>query len=175
MILRKNDLDISAICFGYNLQNEGFVLHDRVDVLCSININEFRGNKTVQLIVRDIDFSEWSWNELTEIEHEFLDMREGLLECDPSDIPSRAEFASVYKIFLDPSYLRGRQISIMKFLAPIPHISYLKVRIALEVFAEAELIELTKINLSTYYMKRLDAKEKKDLMATPLMKTLLKK
>jgi single-stranded-DNA-specific exonuclease len=88
MILRKNDLDISAICFGYNLQNEGFVLHDRVDVLCSININEFRGNKTVQLIVRDIDFSEWSWNELTEIEHEFLDMREGLLECDPSDIPS---------------------------------------------------------------------------------------
>ena len=174
MILRKNDLDVSAICFGYNLLNEGFVLHDRVDVLCSININEFRGNKTVQLIVRDIDFSEWSWNELEEIENEFEEMRNGDLECDDSDIPSRSEFASVYKLLLDMSYKRGKQISIMKFLAPIPHITYLKVRIALEVFAEAELIELEKINLSTYYIKRLETKDKKDLTSTPLMKTLLK-
>ncbi len=175
MILRKNKLDVSAIFFGYNIQNEGFVLHDRVDVLCSININEYRGNKTIQLIIRDMDFSDWSWNELQTIENEFEDMRAGLLNCDPSDIPSRAEFTSVYKLLLDSSYSRGKQFSIMKFLAPIPHISYLKVRIALEVFAEAELIEFTRMSLSTYYVKRLEAKEKKDLTATPLMKTLMKK
>ncbi len=175
MILRKNDLDISAICFGYNLQNEGFVLHDRVDVLCTLNINEFRGSKTIQLIVRDIDFSEWSWNELQEIEEEFEEMRRGELSCDTEDIPTRAEFTSIYKLLLDVSYKRGKQISIMKFLAPIPYISYLKVRIALEVFAEAELIELSKVNFSTYYIKRLEAKEKKDLTATPLMQTLLRK
>lgn len=175
MILRKNDLDISAICFGYNLQNEGFVLHDRVDVLCTLNINEFRGSKTIQLIVRDIDFSEWSWNELQEIEEEFEEMRRGELSCDNEDIPTRAEFTSIYKLLLDISYQRGKQISIMKFLAPIPYISYLKVRIALEVFAEAELIELKKVNFATYYIKRLEAKEKKDLTATPLMKTLLQK
>ncbi len=173
LILRKNDLDISAICFGYNLQNEGFVLHDRVDVLCTININEFRGTQTIQLIVRDIDFSEWSWKELEMIEEEFQSMCAGTLSCDREDIPSRAEFASVYKLLLDLGYTRGKQISIMKFLAPIPHISYLKARIALEVFAEAELIELNKINFSTYYIKRMDAKEKKDLTATHLMKTLL--
>ncbi len=174
MILRKNDVEVSAIFFGYNLQNEGFVLHDRVDVLCSININEFRGNKTIQLIVRDIDFSEWSWNELAAIESEFEEMQKGLLPCDREDIPSRAEFTSIYKLLLDKSYQRGKQISIMKFLAPIPYISYLKVRIALQVFAEAELIALTKINFSTYHIRRLEAKEKKDLTATPLMKTLLK-
>ena len=175
LILRKNDLDVSAICFGYNLMNEGFVLHDRVDVLCSLNINEFRGSKTLQLIIRDVDFSEWSWNELETIEGEFEEMKRGELDCDLEDIPSRAEFTSVYKLLLDMSYKRGKQISIMKFLAPIPHISYLKVRIALEVFAQAELIELAKINLSTYYIKRLETKDKKDLTGTPLMKTLLKK
>ncbi len=173
MILRKNDLEVSAICFGYNLQNEGFVLHDRVDVLCTININEFRGMQTIQLIVRDIDFSEWSWNELADIEEEFEEMRKGELSCDREDIPTRAEFTSIYKLLLDPSYTRGKQISIMKFLAPIPYISYLKVRIALEVFAEAGLIDLERIGFATYSIKRLEVKEKKDLTATALMKTLI--
>ena len=102
-------------------------------------------------------------------------MRRGELSCDNEDIPTRAEFTSIYKLLLDISYQRGKQISIMKFLAPIPYISYLKVRIALEVFAEAELIELKKVNFATYYIKRLETKEKKDLTATPLMKTLLQK
>ncbi len=173
LILRKNDLDVSAICFGYNLLQEGFVLHDRVDVLCTVNINEFRGMQTIQLIVRDIDFSEWSWNELAAIEEEFEEMKAGTLPCDKEDIPTRAEFASVYKLLLDPSYIRGKQISMMKFLAPIPYISYLKARIALEVFAEANLIELTRSGLCTYDIKRLDVKEKRDLYATPIMKTLI--
>ncbi len=173
MILRKNDVEVSAICFGYNLQNEGFVLHDRVDVLCTININEFRGTQTIQLIVRDIDFSEWSWNELADIEEEFEEMRRGKLICDREDIPTRTEFASIYKLLLDPSYTRGKQISIMKFLVPISYISYLKVRIVLEVLAEAGLIELERIGFAIYYIKRLEAKEKKDLTATALMQTLL--
>ncbi len=173
LMIRKDHVNVAAICFGYNLSSEGFVLHDRVDILCSLNINEYRGNKSIQLIVRDIDFSEWSWNELATIEEEFDGMRIGIRTCEKEDIPTRAEFASIYKTLLDPSYQRGKQISIMKFLAPIPHISYLKVRIALEVFAEAELITLTRINFSTYYIKRLEAGEKKNLTATPLMQTLL--
>ncbi len=170
--LQKGSYHFSAICFGYNLPAEGFVLHDRIDLVCTIGINEYRGNKNIQLIVRDIDFSEWSWNELQTIEDEFDEMRAGLRRCAGEDIPTRAEFTSVYKTMLDEGYRRGKRISIMKFLAPIPHITYLKARIALEVFAEAELISLTRINFSTYDIKRLDAKEKKDLMTTPLMQTL---
>ncbi len=165
---------VPAIFFGHNLPAEGFVLHDRVDLLCTMSINEFRGNKSIQLIVRDIDFSQWSWDELANIEEEFYAMRAGLTSCGKDNIPTRAEFASIYKVLTDPAYTRGKQISIMKFLAPIPHISYLKMLIALEVFEEAGLITVSKVNFSTYYIKRLETTEKKDLGATPLMKTLQK-
>ncbi len=172
--LRVDSLYVNAICFGYNLQKEGFVVHDRVDLVCTVSINEFRGNKSIQLIVRDIDFSESSWEEIARFEQEFQRIRVGLAPCDESDIPTRAEFASVYKIMLDESYKRGKQISIMKFMAPIPHIGYLKVRIALEVFSEAGLISLSGVNFSTYDIKRLETEEKKDLLKTPLMQTLRK-
>ena len=176
LMLKKGDVGgISAICFGYNLMQEGFLPNDSIDILCTININEYRGTQTVQLIVRDIDFSSRSYQVFRETENEFEAIRAGVYTCPPENIPTRAEFASIYKVLIDRSYMKGRKISITKLLAQLPYLSYLKLRIALEVFAEANLIELREIRSATYYIRRLEVKEKKDLSSTPLMQTLSQK
>ncbi len=172
LILKKNGLTISAIFFGYNLIPEGFVPKDSVDVLCSINVNDYRGTQTIQLIVRDIDFSSESLTAFKEIESEFEAIRAGVYTCPSEYVPTRSDFAAIYKVLMDDSYKKRKKISIMKLLASVPYLSYLKLRIALEVFFEANLIELEHMRNATYYIKRLEAKEKRDLSATPLLMTI---
>ncbi len=169
----KNGIEISSVCFGHNLISEGFGVGSLVDILCSINVNEFRGNKTVQLIVRDIDFSEWSWNEIDQIEREFYMLKSGEYTYD--DIPTRLEFASLYKLLRDKSFSKGKQITLMKLLAPLPEISFLKALIILEVFAECDLIRWEKKSPATYYIQRLETTEKKDLFACPFMQSIMQK
>ena len=176
LILRKGNAEsISAICFGYNLLKEGFLPHDNVDVLCSININDFRGTQTVQLIIRDIDFSVHSQKVFHETENEFEAIRAGVYGCPQECIPSRAEFASAYKTLMEPGFSKGKRISIPKLLSSLPYLSYLKLRIILEIFHEAGLIELKPIRTSVYNIKRQEVKDKKDLTSTQLMKTIMKK
>ena len=171
----KNDIGISAICFGYNLIGEGFSVGDRVDVVCSVNINEFRGNKTVQLIVRDVDYSEWTWNEIEEIEDEFACIKAADTYKGKHLIPKRDEFAAIYKILKADGYIKGKQITIMKLMASLPEISYLKALIILEVFCECDLISWTQTATATYYIQRLETTEKKNLYATPMIQKLMQK
>ncbi|MBQ8496880.1 MAG: single-stranded-DNA-specific exonuclease RecJ [Clostridia bacterium] len=174
LYLDKNSTGISAICFGHNLISEGFFAGDRVDVVCSININEFRGNKTVQLIVRDIDYSEWTWNEIGLIEEEFFAIKDGEIpDHNEQIIPKREDFAAVYRLLKDDSYIKGKQISILKLMAPLSNISYLKAMIILEVFSECELIEWNNTAMATYHIRRLETKEKKNLFEAPIMKLLM--
>jgi single-stranded-DNA-specific exonuclease len=175
IFFEKNDYGLPSICFGHNLINEGFSIGDSVDVLCSISINEFRGNKSVQLIIRDIDYSDWTWNEIEEIENEFSMLKSGEYICSEKSIPKRDEFAAVYKLLRDLGYTKGKQITIMKLMASLPNISYLKALIILEVFAECELIEWEHISTATYYIKKIETTEKKNLYATPLMRALTQK
>ena len=172
MSAQKNEHDISAVFFGHNLLTEGFAVGDEVDIVCSININEFRGNKTVQLIVRDIDFSDAVWREIEHAEKEFSGIVNGTQRINKEDIPSRADFASVYHVLRDIGYTKGKTVSIMKLTASISEISYLKTKVILQVFEECNLIELSQAGIATYHIKRLEADSKRNLSDAPLMKTI---
>jgi single-stranded-DNA-specific exonuclease len=172
LYLDKNDVGISAICFGHNLITEGFSIGDRIDVVCSISINEFRGNKTVQLIVRDVDYSTAQWQEIEDMENHFMLLQNGEYYGNEAIIPKREEFASVYRILKDAAYTKGKKITIMKLAASFPQISHLKIMVILEVFAQCELIVWNKIASATYYIRRLDTTDKKNLFSAPLMKLL---
>ena len=172
MMVSKNDSDISAVFFGHNLLNEGFSVGDEVDIVCSMNINEFRGNKTVQLIVRDIDFSDLAWQEIELAEQEFSNIARGERKIKEEDFPNRSDFASVYHVLRDVGYSKGKTVSIMKLTASITEISYLKARVILQVFEECGLIKLSLAGPATYYIKRLQTDGKRNLFDAPLMKTI---
>ena len=44
----------AALAFGLSAGNCPFVQGDRVDLVCTVDINDFRGNRSVQLIVKDM-------------------------------------------------------------------------------------------------------------------------
>jgi len=172
LLVEKNGISVSAVCFGYHLIAEGFSVGDLVDIVCSIGINEFRGNKTLQLIVRDIDLSESSWHQIEKTERDFEKILQADFQCESDEIPQRADFAAIYGVLKNAGFGSGKRTTIFKLLVSLPEISYLKARIILEVFSECGLCELKHTDIGRYYIKMLQTCGKKDLYATPLMKKL---
>lgn len=173
LIAEKNGSEIYAVCFGYNLISEGFVCGDIVDIVCNIGVNEFRGKKTLQLIIRDIDHAESFWKQIHKAEEDFDSILEGSADCVSDDIPKRADFATVYHILRSAGFSSGKKINLGKFLASLTDISYMKARIIFEVLAECELCEVHKIESGIYFIKLTEPCGKKDLFLAPLMKRLM--
>ena len=173
LIAEKNGSEIYAVCFGYNLISEGFVCGDIVDIVCNIGVNEFRGKKTLQLIIRDIDHAESFWKQIHKAEEDFDSILEGSADCVSDDIPKRADFATVYHILRSAGFSSGKKINLGKFLASLTDISYMKARIIFEVLAECELCEVHRIESGIYFIKLTEPCGKKDLFLAPLMKRLM--
>ena len=172
IFLRKNQIGVSAVCFGHNLLNAGFCNGQYADVLCSVNINEFRGNKTVQLIVRDIDYSDKILSEVEVYENRFLKLKDGECFFANQDIPEREDFVLVYKWIREENYKKEKLLTLMKLKSLFPSFSYLKILIILETFCECNLITLKKISIAKYRVCQLETKDKKNLFSAPIMKRL---
>ncbi len=173
LYLKKEQTGISAVCFGHNLLEEGFFHGTYVDVLCSININEFRGNKTVQLIIRDIDYAEQTLRDIEAHEKDFLNLKEGKLFFDHRIVPKRQEFAMVYKFLREEGFRKEKQITLMKLKSVFFDMTWLKILVILETFAQCDLLDVVKVSVGTYRIRQLETKEKKDLYASPIMRMLM--
>ena len=98
----------SAVYFGMTQLDFDYYSGERLDVLCQIGINEFRGNVSVQLLVQDVKLTE-------ELEAQYAAAREKYqklcqmqeISVDNGEIPTRAEIADAYK-FLRYENMCGR-------------------------------------------------------------------
>ena len=98
VFLTKNGVTLTAIWFGMSPSKAEFLAGDQVDIVFSLNINEFRGERTLQLVLSDASVA-------TDEEDERLDEDEALYRrvCDGGTfsardgvIPARDDFALVY-------------------------------------------------------------------------------
>lgn len=174
VIMEKDGKEISAVCFGCNLLSEGFSAGDMTDLVCNIGINEFKGKRTIQLIVRDVDYSAAFWKQIEKEEADFDRILTGDLCCSSDEIPVRADFAAVYEVLKNGGYLTEKQVCLRKLLAGLPDISYRKANIILEVFSECGLCRFRRTGTGLYELQLKETQGKKDLFSAPLMKMLTK-
>jgi hypothetical protein len=88
-------------------------------------------------------------------------------------IPKRRDFALIYKFLRDEGFQKEKKITLMKLRAVFPEMSWLKLLVILETFSECDLLTFKRISVGTYRICQLEAKEKKDLYAAPLMQLLV--
>lgn len=171
LALREGDLPMTGIFFTYNLIKEGFAVGDRVDLLCTLNLNEFRGTRTLQLVVRDMDYSDSFYREICETETAFSALCEDRASVHAEDVPARVDFVEVYRAILSLRKDGDQHLTALKLSALLPNISYLKTRIILEAFAECGILSVTTDGCRTA-VTLLDVSEKQDVFATPIMQKL---
>ncbi|MBO5109328.1 MAG: single-stranded-DNA-specific exonuclease RecJ [Clostridia bacterium] len=143
--LTKDDLSVVAMYFGVSPMELDFSTGDRVDVLFNLDINEFRGIKSLQLIVRDIHLSEEE-RTVEDSERELYEqIKNGEALGEPEEIvPTRDEFASVYQ-FLRHEFRAARDIlSLPQMVRMLSRqgisIGYVKLKFIVRIFQELNLV-----------------------------------
>ncbi|MGM9637797.1 MAG: single-stranded-DNA-specific exonuclease RecJ [Eubacteriales bacterium] len=140
--VRANGLTFVALCFGSPRATLDLVCGDSVDLVFQLNVNEFRGNHSVQLIVKDFRTTGVQINPSdVGLAAEIL---AGGSFCESDGfLPCRDDFARIY-LYLKHRSGQGRDkyISSREFLTAYPDIGYVKLHLILEVLAETGLLSL---------------------------------
>ena len=173
MMLSRGDREMYAVIFGNNLSSEGFIVGDEVDIVCSIDINEFRGNKNVQLIIRDIDRSA---SDKKRIGDEFAAVEAALKSpatIDSADKPQRDDFVKVYTSLKDAE---SENVDLRVLAQSFPELSYIKLAVIIEALGEAGIIDVSGETVRPFLKKiKINKVDKKtDHSQTPIMKELEK-
>ncbi|MBQ9745215.1 MAG: single-stranded-DNA-specific exonuclease RecJ [Clostridia bacterium] len=174
MFLTDKTGGVSALFFGADLSAEGFEVGDTVSVAASMNVNEFRGERTPQLICRDIVLVEKYVDEAAEAHSYFEAVFSGEDVIYKEDIPVRADFAAVYK-FLRKIFPYGGGTVSMKRIASECGVSYIKILCILRAFYEGDIIKYDKISDIDFRVTLLHTEGKSDLTKTEIMKVILAK
>ena len=170
---------ISAVYFSNSPSSLGIYVGDKVDILFNLDINEWGGRESVQIIIRDIKPSRAQEKRYLDEKQRFDQIRSGDTILPSEDIiPTRDDFAVVYKLIV--SYLRSgvdtmTHRDIIAKLANISassNIGYIKLKIIIMVFKELNLINIDESEEEVYSFSVHYSSSKTDLEKSTLLKRL---
>ncbi len=159
LLLSQGEQSFSAVYFGMPIPLFGFYTGERVDVLCQIAVNEFRGKSTVQLVVQDIKLTDKLSKQYEIDRSEYKKLNSGEHFAARKDIiPTRAQIVDIYK-FLRCENMCGRTLFNHRALRSqfIDHqggfIDGLKLRIMVKILADINVCNLDEQSNDDFYLE----------------------
>ncbi len=170
---------LSAMYFSNSPDSLGVYVGDKVDVMFNLDINEWGGRESAQLIVRDLKPSvTQKEKQLSELER-FEEIRCGASFTPDEDIlPSREDFAAVYRLIQNSvrsgfDVLKHRDIlSRIKNSDEQVSINYAKLKFIIMVFKELNIVFIEDVADETYKFKLHYHTTKANLYKSTLLRRL---
>ena len=169
----------SAIYFSNSPDSLGISVGDKVDILFSIDINEWLDKKSVQLIVRDIKKSHAQEN-IDETERaRFEEIKAGgsFTRAD-NYLPERPDFVALYK-FVQLSLHNGTDTFTHKDLCtkvsqsdPRVNLNRIKLKFMIMVFKELNIIDIEEVEDEVYRFRIHYSAAKRDLSKSSILRRL---
>ncbi len=159
MIIEKNGCLATALYFGMSVDRFAFTEGDTVDFMCNMDLNDFRGTLSVQIVVKDVRMSEKDNLEKLHNEKVFEEVFNGNYDVNSSDVPNMSEFRAAF-LYLK-SVLRDfeseKRLSVWKCAKDLSRqytmeCSHLKFNLILSVFEEMKLITVSRDDSDTVYV-----------------------
>ncbi len=171
---------VVAMFFSTSPERTGVCISDHVDAVFTVDINEWLGRRSIQLILKDIRPCAAQQRRRQGEEDEFERIWAGGSFDEKDDVvPSRDDFARVYKCILAMLRSGKDTVSIRKLLSMLastsndetPPIGYCKLRIILKVFMEMNIIGMEEHG-DTYVFFRQYKNTKCDLEKSTLLRRI---
>lgn len=170
---------VSAMYFSNSPESLGIYNGDKVDLLFNIDVNEWQGRRTLQLIVKDIRPSE---TERLKTEAERRRFNEiwngGAFDASENVLPARDDFAAVYRLFSN-MWRMGTDtvshkdiVSKLSLSSPERRIGYIKLKIIIKVFQEFNLVGIEETEEEVYKFRVQYTTSKSDLEKSSLIRRL---
>ena len=170
LMIKIGDILVPVLLFGRNLVSEGYECGDSADIAFNLDINEFRGMSSVQMMAKEIRFGKDTLLEYIEAEEYAENVIFGREICETDDYPERGDFVLLYKFLQKNAPAESTEINIKAALRALPSISFVKLKIMMAVFADAGLITVDKCSGMTYSFSLPKVTEKTDITNNRLLK-----
>lgn len=149
LILEKDGQVMSAVYFGMRKENFPFTEGMHADFMFNLGYNDFRGNMTVQIIVKDARPENRAYAEKARQEELFEAIKQGKFKCPHEHLPDLMCFRTIFTYLKNTVRIYGEssRFSLFRMTTRINsdyncRVSICMFNIALEVFAEMGLIVL---------------------------------
>lgn len=172
LTLKKDSAQIAALYFGKKFKEFDYIAGDSIDIMCNLDINNFRDNETVQLIVRDVRLSTLSAQEHFDTIKKFDRFFAGDFSVFNEEIPSLEDFKILYS-YLKSQLKKGNNRFSRRLLykkiseAFNVSLSYFETEVCLAVFEELELLAIAKDDFN-YVIKLNENIGKVELTSSPI-------
>ena len=170
---------LSAMYFSNSPDSLGIYVGDKVDVLFNLDVNEWGGRESAQVIVRDIKPSVTEKERHRSETARFEEIKNGAaFTVEENILPDRDDFAAVYRLIqnlvrMDIDVLKHRDIiSRLRSSDPSVHIGYVKLKIIMMVFKELNILSVEDIAPDTYKFKLYYSTSRKKLDKSTLLRRL---
>ena len=150
LVLSCGGRSYQAVCFGMAAQNLDVYPGDKLDLFCQLNINEFRGQTNLQLVVGDVRLSADAREGYEREVSRYGEIVEGAtFEYGEHIIPSRADVAELYKLFRKENSI-GNYTFTYRMLRSLlsssrETVNYSKIRFALSILRDMEVCDVEKV------------------------------
>lgn len=155
LLLGDGSHSFGAMCFSRSQAQMDIFVGDSVDVLFNLDVNEYNGRKSVQLIVRDIHPSEEEGRRLAAERARFEEVWNGAtFTAEEGILPCRDDFVAVYTLV--SRLTRGgidtfsHRALLSKLHAAGSDIGYIKLKMIIRVFQELNLMGIEEIAPENY-------------------------
>ncbi|MBR2951572.1 MAG: single-stranded-DNA-specific exonuclease RecJ [Clostridia bacterium] len=178
----QSGMRVTAIFFSHSPEEIDVVAGDTVSLLFQLDINEWCGKTTVQMILRDLhneSRQENSFpNECSRVKQRFEEIRMGgTFSASEGVLPNRDDFVSVYQ-FVRRSIRQGQSIisheAIRKgiFAADHREIGYIKLKFIIRVLQEMNLLGIEEVSDEVYSFRFYFSSNKVDLEKSNILRRL---
>ena len=147
----------TAMCFSSSPESLGLYIGDTVDVLFNVDVNEWGGRKSVQLIVRDIKETSSQRTLAATQQERFFEVWSGArFSADENILPSRDDFAQVYRLVVNCCRADIDTLSVKDIVHKLSHggeksgIGYIKLKIIIKVMQELNLLGIEELGDDLY-------------------------
>ena len=156
LLVSAEGVSVFALCFSTTRNRFPFHEGDYVDLLCAVDVNEFRDVRSVQLVVQDFKPSAAHEAAFALERERYLAVRGGdAFDEAEGFLPERPDFAHVYTV-LRREFRNGRArfterelLSLLNVGAPRP-INYVCLKYMLEVFHELRICGVEEVEEGVY-------------------------
>ena len=176
LLERSGTTPLTAMYFSRAPKDAEVYAGDKVDVLATMDINEFGGQRTAQLIVRDIRICESEAERFDALKARYEQIWQGgAIAADEDVIPCRDDFGTVYNFIRRRARFGEELFTVREMLLreePLKKLGYIKLRLIINVLLEMNIVGVEELGEEKYSFKIHYQSKHTDLEKSALLKRL---
>ncbi|MBQ5649437.1 MAG: hypothetical protein IIV03_04795, partial [Clostridia bacterium] len=178
IVINCGGREISAMYFGHSPASVPVFGGEMADLLFNVDINEYCGVKSVQLVCKDVRSSEADAKRREESIMRFEALKNGAAEyAEENEVPDRNDISAVYTLLRRECRIGNSEMSVRAILGLLADsgntsVNYIKLRFSLLILRELNLLNVEEEDSDYFNFNVYPAPPKTDLERSGILRKL---